>query len=598
MAYIQRKIPSPNKVFSFPIKDFSGGLNNASEILMDNESSDLLNMAFTDRVLMEKRQGLDWYDSFQVLDAEGVGDDITYLGEYKPYVGDDELIRASNLKVYSENYKIQDVLGQIDAINFYGRFYFVDGDSLYVYGKFPSATSTYVDVTGEYVSKCVMKVVNPAEGYTPLDTTHIMGVTRYNYDTFEVSYEPCQNELDDSSKGVNIVPSNPRFICAHNGRVFLSGVKDDNDNVFISAVERPFYFPVGLPMQIPPDSDEIMGLIVYNNSVVVGRKHDIYVIMGDTNDTTLGFDLFVLKKLNTHTGFASGKAVSVVNNFLFFLGSDGIVYAMSSVNYDSKNLITQIISGQLDLTKYPISVTYDDMATASAVYITGEWYLSIADKVLLYNYDNRAWTLYDGFNATSMYNRDNALIFGKSNGYVGCYGTNYLDYSHPYKAYWKSKNYDMDEPNLFKHFRDLTISAHTYEAYLSDIYIGVEIDYIDASDEFHVESAVTLWGKAKFGEKFINRNITASLPLWISRRGRTIRFTIMNGYVYEGYVDTLADRDNWPDKYTGMVLYVLSDTTFYLYNKDREWEVLDNSQINQRMKIHQLNIDFETRGAR
>ena len=144
----------------------------------------------------------------------------------------------------------------------------------------------------------------------------------------------------------------------------------------------------------------------------------------------------------------------------------------------------------------------------------------------------------------------------------------------------------------------MTISAHTYEAYLSDIYIGVEIDYIDASNEFHVESVVTLWGKAKFGEKFINRNITASLPLWISRRGRTIRFTIMNGYVYEGYVNTLADRDNWPDKYTGMVLYVLSNITFYLYNDDREWEVLDNSQMNQRMKIHQLNIDFETRGAR
>ncbi len=35
----------------------------------------------------------------------------------------------------------------------------------------------------------------------------------------------------------------------------------------------------------------------------------------------------------------------------------------------------------------------------------------------------------------------------------------------------------------------------------------------------------------------------------------------MNWGVYEGYVNTLADRDNWPDKYTGEEMR-LSNTTF------------------------------------
>ena len=52
MAFIQSNIAPIEKEYYFSMKDFSGGLNNRSEVLNDNEASDLLNMMFTNGEIM------------------------------------------------------------------------------------------------------------------------------------------------------------------------------------------------------------------------------------------------------------------------------------------------------------------------------------------------------------------------------------------------------------------------------------------------------------------------------------------------------------------------------------------------------------------
>src|SRR5690606_32990345 len=198
------------------------------------------------------------------------------------------------------NYAIS---GNISGRNYMGMYYFADGANLFTYGKFPQASSTNIRIEGTpNAFYNVMKLVNPPVGFTPLASPAVRGVWVYDYINWKTWYEPCENEMDDTYKGANVVPTNPQFVEVHGDRIYISGSKDDDDNVFISDVGNGLYFPVFLPIQLPPNSDKINGMIVFHDSVVVGRSNDIHVIYGNTNRTDLSATLFRLKRINTHTG--------------------------------------------------------------------------------------------------------------------------------------------------------------------------------------------------------------------------------------------------------------------------------------------------------
>lgn len=599
MAFIQKTIPSPNKVYTFSLKNFAGGLNNSSDQLIDNESSDLINMSFCDDTLMEKRLGQTYYDELILYDNEVTPtvDGVLFIDEYKPYTGTDTLIRSTDLKVYLGTTKIADVTGEIDGENFQGKYFFADGDELYCYGIFAQTTSTYEKVTGTAVATAVvMKVVTPDSGYTPLDNTHVKGVTHYNYTAMTVSYEPCANEIADTYLGANVVPDDVKYIVSHGGRLFLSGAKNDDDNVFISDIQNPYYYPVTLPMQLPPNSDKIAGMSIYDDSVIIGRHDDLYVIKGNTNNSSYG-EVFMLKRLNSHTGFANNKAIDVVNNYLFFLGSDGVCYALTSTSYTEKNLVTTIISKQLDMFKSPINLTYDDVKTACSIYFDEEWYLSIKDKVLIYSYKNKAWTMYNNFNARSFYNLNNVLIWGNKDGRTVKFSDDYLDFDLPYQAYWYSKRFDMNNANNYKQFREFFLIAHVYNDIKSTINITFEIDYANVTGDVTIENKISIWGVSIWGDRFINRNIVESLPIVLGRRGRNLRFMFSNGYEIAGEVDDVSDLVDVLGKREGLLIHVVTDDVLYLYTEG-DWKLMGEGDLNQRMKIYQVNGDYELRGKR
>lgn len=608
MAYIQKLSVPTNKVLSFSLKDFSGGLNNKSDQLKDTEASDLLNMSFVDTTLMEKRKGQMYYDTFICKDKTRVPflvefpNDINYIDEYKPYTSKDVLIKATDGKVYFDNVEILESEGKISGVNFTDKYFFSDGSQLYAYGIFAQETTIYEVVTGIAIATPVlMKVVSPVDGFVPLDATHVQGVLQVDYDKFEIAYEPCKNEIGDTSKGANIVPDGINFIVYHNGRLFMSGADKDDDNIFITDVQNPYYFPVTLPIQIPPDSDRVTGLAVFDDSVVIGRKNDMYAIFGETNNTTLGLDLFELKRINTQTGFANHNATDIVNNSLYFLGGDYNVYALNSTRYGVRILSTSLLSKTIDLTKTPINISEDDIEVAYSIFFENEWYLTIKDKVLVYSFFNQAWTMYDNFNARSFYNLDGELIWGNHYGVTAKFSDDtYLDFGLPYKAFWYSRYFDMNEANTFKHFREVFLTAHVYDDYKSDINVVFEIDYVDVKDIFLVSNQISTFGETVWGARFITRNIVESLPLIIGRRGRNLRFKISNGYYIDGSVDWITDLANYPGKKDGTLVEVLVNTTYgdaglYLLTKG-DWVLQED--LNQKMKIYQVNGDYELRGKR
>lgn len=592
MAYIQKTTPPPNKIYTFSLKNFVGGLNNRSELLEENQCYSVLNMAFSDDTVMEKRAGSTWFDTMK-LDGE-----ITYIDEFKPYNDTNVMLRASPKELYIGNVKIHNLSGQMTGVNFVGKYFFADGGNLYAYGKFPQTSTTYEKVTGTPVSGYIlMRVVNPPANFTPLPAEHTRGVVVYNYTNKTVHYEPCKNEIEDPFKKSNVIPEKPRYVIVHNGRLFVSGSEKDNDNVFITDMNNPYYFPVSLPIQLPPNSDKVVGLHVYDDSVIVGRRQDIYAISGMTNRTDMGVPVFRLKRLNSHTGFANHQAVSIAHNYLFFLGSDGNAYALMTVSGSDRVLASSLLTRHVDFFRPPVNLSKSDLASATSIFHDDKWYLSMKDKIMVYSYRHQAWTMYNHLHARSFYNFNDVLIWGNIHGQICMPSEDFLDEGKPYEAFWMSRMFDMDDANSFKQFKEFFIVAHTFNDYNSDIRMTFEVDYSEVDGEVVIENQLSIWGKSKWGDRYINRNINASIPFVIGRRGRGIRFIFSNGYFESPPVATKEELEHYTGRKDGTLVMVLDENQYYLFEYG-EWNPLPMERIDQAMRVYQVNGDYEFRGKR
>ena len=129
MVYVQRNNIPPTKPLSFSLKDFSGGMNNRSDQIQDNEGSVVLNLMFADDTILETRYGQKYFDD-KIVDGE-----VIFIDEYKPYVDDNVLIRATKDVMYIGDVEIP-LQGKPNGVNHLGKYYYSDGKELYVYGKF------------------------------------------------------------------------------------------------------------------------------------------------------------------------------------------------------------------------------------------------------------------------------------------------------------------------------------------------------------------------------------------------------------------------------------------------------------------------------
>lgn len=594
MAYIQRSIPPPNKPITFSMTNFCGGLNNKSEQdIQSNQASELMNIRFADNTAIENRYGSKYYDDLQ-LDGE-----VVWIDEFKPYDDVNVLIRATDDNIYVDNSILSDINGKPNGVNHQGKYFFADGSKLWVYGYFAQVTSTYENVIGTPINDYVlMEIVSPDISAVRLGTAYTQGVLNIDYNNYQIYYVPCENEFQDYYSGANVVPSNPKYIVSRAGRLYVAGNTEDDDMIYITDLLHPWYFPVCLPIQLPPNSDVITSLVVYDNATLIGRKEDIHVITGNTMMTDAGTEIFQLRKLNSHTGIVNNDVVKVAHNYLFFLGNDGNCYALSNTRVDESTLATILISKNIDMAKPPLNLLNHEIELATSYFFENEWYVSISDVVLVYNYPLQAWTVYNQLDATSFYVKDRELLWGSKDGRIKMFDKfNFLDVDKPYKSYWYSKRFDMDNANNYKQFREYFLVANTFDDYPSDIDITFEVDYADVSDKFTIVNKKSIWGVSRFGDRFITRNINESVPFVIGRRGRSIRFKLSCGYFVDGEVDTYTDLISYRGRTNNMLVYVVDEDAYYLYY-DRDWTKFELEDLNQRMRIYQINGDYELRGKR
>lgn len=592
MAWIRNSNPPPNRKLEFNLEDFTGGLNNRSSVIEDNQCANILNIRYTYNNALEKRNG------FKPLNSYVNANPITYVSEFKPYVDVDQLVVASNNQITFDFTTSYAIAGEVDSVNFQGLHFYCDGVDLFVYGKFPQVGDTFTIIIGTPVATNTrMKVVDPPAGYTPLNASFTRGKTVYDYTAGTVHYEPCENELNDPYKGANLQPENPKFIQVHKNRLFVSGDHKDDDNVYITDSGNPYYFAVGLPIQLPPNSDKVRGMTIYDDAVMVGREFDMYKIQGDTNNPELGFPLFELRRINTHTGVANNHCFDVAHNYLFFLGSDGIAYALATTRMDERLVGTQIISQSVDIFSAPISAMQSDVLNARTVFDNEHWYVQIGDNTLVYSYRIRSWTMYDYVDMNAPFYWKDKLIWGRKDGKVVEWSNDFLDDGRPIFCTWHSKSFDFGSSVRYKQFKEFFLVTHAFDYNDTDVRITFNIDYSDVNVATTVENKLSIWGKAKFGDRFINRNINASVPSVIGRRARYMRVIVSNGYRVNNTVALPIDLLDIPEKYNYMGAYVTSESRYYYYFQGT-WYPLTAEEVNQPMRVYKVNGEYEMKGKR
>jgi hypothetical protein len=712
MPYLQRTTPQAKKSNNFTLKNFNGGLNNFSNIIGDNEASDLLNVTFTDESLVEKRNGLEQYTTFV---PNTFGTSITFVDEYSPYVGDPQLFIATDTRLFydsTDNTKYQDVAGRVSGSTYLGKYFFCDGDSIYAYGSFnvtasnhtviigtqtsantifkvveqPVVSGTFTKTSGAYklvlsnttanntlVSRLVvgssvqltkggnkikatLGTFNIVSGNIEIPLTSVSdvvgtlisgnagnftvsgyilkhtaiefesekstvvgdansdpavtGVTYYNFTNKTVWYEPCVQELSDTTRGANVFPTKVKFVKSHHGRLFFAGSTDrtTDDIIYMSEVANPYYFPYYAQLQVTQNGDSITAIEVFNDSLVVARKNDMHVVYGYTNDSKAGVPVFQVKKINVHTGVANNNSIVRMHNYLAYVGTDGSIYVINTVKTDAELLASQIISKKLNMFDAPISIVKDDIDDASICFHDDKLYVSIGDKVLVYFYRFMAWSVW------KFTNIDPVFMYTKMDGTEVLYAStkiyrhsqDYLDAGMPYFAKWKSKQFDMGTGVDYKQFREFFLVFGMYNSYDSQIKVRFEVDYSVVLGDlvFSTQDKLTRFGTAIFGDRFINKSVTSSDPVTIGQRGKTLSILVNSGFETYSTVANMTALASFTGAKEGTVVYVTTPTypdasysNFFVF-KNNAFVQYKKSELNQPFKLYEINGQYQFRGKR
>ena len=564
---------STPKRFDFRLNDFTGGICNTvtESRIKTNEASDLLNVRFEQDGLLKKRSGFALDKKFGELLHGNTGSLLrvfiiepnhTTKKGYLLVIDNKRLVYVTTeneVKNLTWNRPVNGT--KLSGVQFNDKFFFVDGQHLINMYKVEE-----LEKKGEKV--WLYKIVAPPYDFVPKPKPATKGEWKERpYPEAEDRakerwYEPCQNEMEDGYKGSNMSTGfYATMITVHKDRLYIAGnignsdinsggtFSPDPNTIYISDIFNPEYFPASLPLQTPPTGDKITCLRQFNDALIVGRKDDIYAVHGNTNRMESS-QQFTLKKINTHTGMANNYSADIIFNFLFYVGSDGNCYKLTSTSTSVELLATQQVNQKVDFKLPPFDKKISEIVESHTAFdpIRGEWHIQINDDTFVYNYRNFAWSRWKGVECMQFIPTEDKFYYVKEDGGFYIIDDNiYYDrvvsnpeLKIPIQFYWISKNIDFDTPSRIKQIRDTFLISEIIGSHPSDIRVKYEADYVAVVKEHNISSEVARWNLAKWDEhRFVYKNIIRSLPIMVGRRCRNFKVFLGNGYEFKGIVNEL-----------------------------------------------------------
>jgi len=211
----------------------------------------------------------------------------------------------------------------------------------------------------------------------------------------------------------------------------------------------------------PNDSDQITGLSVFQNNLIVFKERSIYQFSFDTSGNP------ILQMITQAYGCVGFKTIQRVDNDVFFLTRNG-VYVLG---YEP-NFLTIIRTNELSARIHPLIETINPtyFTTATSMFHQYVYYLGIpsgsSTNNLTLTYDRR----YQSWSQLNHFQPESFCVFYDSNNNEFMYFTSATD-AHVYyitpntysangsaiTATYYSKSYDLGNFNVFKRWVDCTI---------------------------------------------------------------------------------------------------------------------------------------------
>ncbi len=295
----------------------------------------------------------------------------------------------------------------ISGVSFFNDLFFCDGANYWYYdvsanllapwaatsGTMPQQAAESLTITGaSNASPIVITISN--HGYATgeqVTIADVLGNTAANGDWTITVLTSSTFSLNGSTGNgaytsggtcvVRRVGSRCSIMAVWGGRVVLSGLATDPNNVFMSAVGDPYDWNYSPDVQTVQQAvagnvtsgygkniDIVTALIPYTDDILlIGGTHSIRKFLGNPAEGGLNVSVTDITGIASNTAWCQSP-----EGIIYFFGSRGGVYRMSPDGIPSRLTSTTIDErlNDIDLSNTVVTLLWDDRAIAVRVYLT------------------------------------------------------------------------------------------------------------------------------------------------------------------------------------------------------------------------------------
>ena len=242
------------------------------------------------------------------------------------------------------------------------------------------------------------------------------------------------------------------------------GIDATHPNIIFSTdIDNMYYVPTNA--YFPPitnDADKIVGLISFDDALVIFKQKSVFALYGFDNTD------YKLKEINVPIGAINRDVICRAGNYMYYLGSDGVVYSIYDVTNATDKLKANPLCDTIDLVKSPISIYPDEWTGAFACYYNGYYLLRVGNKILVYK-DNAGWFLWDNIEPTCFCTYQNDLLLMNADMYL---------YKLPFKRFYVEQEHTVTGD---EYILDLLSGESSYK-----IYVTATTGWFDSYDNIEV----------------------------------------------------------------------------------------------------------------
>jgi hypothetical protein len=373
-----------------------------------------------------------------------------------------------------------------------------------------------------------------------------------------------------------------KYVSRYQDRLILAGIPGNPTQILISGRypqhERFDFGGGGGNILISPDDGEdITGLAVINDKIIVTKEHSVYelkLVTSDIGNFTLMTPTFQL--LTASQGCSSSRSIKAVDNDVFFANRDGVYilgYEPNILNVLRTNELSAKIRTFFD------SLTYDDIQKCSAEYYDRKYILTfpVSKKTIIFDRERSCfmgpWNTPFGINQLVKYVDETGTTrlvgVDSTDNSVSLFNPNASDdKGTAFSTVFKSKREQFGEWQLFKTIDDMFLQ---FRNVTGNVNVNILLEGRDGILATEKSLTITgssllgttgwgtdLWGNPKWGEtKNLPGNTTGELPkrTVLSKDFRTFQVEVLTSAGVDNY-ELLGIKTNVRPQGSGSVPYI------------------------------------------